>query len=169
MQALLFLDSETVRIFLLNALDAFFFLDDDQSAALLIFDLDPTLPFKLICLPLKPLFLQLIGTFLISSLRCHQKTLCRLLFNLDSLGLLNLLSFKFFLLEHLLTQAKLFFISLGLQSLRFFKLALVKLGQFSLNLQLMGLFFKSNSLLFLLCGFLTSGFFSFIFGSVGLV
>lgn len=113
-QALLFLDSETVRIFLLNALDAFFFLDDDQSVALLVFDLNPTLPFNLICLPLKPLFLQLIGTFLISSLRSHQKTLCRLLFDLDSLGLLNLLSFKFFLLEHLLTQAKLFFISLGL-------------------------------------------------------
>ena len=168
-QALLFLDPETVRIFLLNALDALFFLDDDQSLALLVLDLDSTLPFKLICFPLKPLFLQLIGALFVSSLRCHQKTLCRLLFDLDTLSLLNLLSFKFFLLEHLLTEAKLFFISLGLQSLRFFKLALVKLGQFSLNLQLVGLFFKSNSLLFLLCRLLTSGFFSFVFGSVGFV
>ena len=158
-----------MRFLLLNTLDAFFFFDDYQSVALLVFDLDSTLPFNLICLPLKPLFLQLIGTFLISSLRCHQKALCCLLFDPDSLGLLNLLSFKFFLLKHLLTQAKLFFISLGLQSLRFFKLALVEFGQFSLNLQLMGLFFKSNPLLFLLCRFLTSGFFSFIFGSVGFV
>ena len=56
-----------------------------------------------------------------------------------------------------------------MQSLGFLELALIELGEFGLDLLLVGFFFESNALLLLLMGLFASGFFSLILGPIGLV
>ena len=127
------------------------------------------LTFKFISLSLQPFFFLLGGSLLLRSLRSEHAPLSSLLLKTESFGLFFLLTLLLLSFKLLFAQFKLFFVTLGLETLRFFKLTLVHFGKLGSNHRLMLLFFFLEASLLLLQSLPTSCILSFVLESIGLI
>ena len=169
MQKILLFNPSSASVVFSNALLTLLFLESDLLLARLLFLGKLALALELISLSLESLFFLLGRTLLLRSLGGKHAPFCGLLLESQALGLLLLLPSLLLSLELLLAKSKLFFVPLGLQTLGLLQLALVHLGELRRNHGLVLLFFLLESRLLFFKGLATSGIFSFVFESVGLV
>ena len=168
-KALLFFKALPTSIVFSVALLTSLLLEPESLLTIVLLLGQLALSLKLVGLSLEPLFLLLSGSLLFSSLGGQHTPFSGFLLESKSFSLFLFLPHLLLSLQLLFTQFQLFFISLRLQTLRFFKFTLVHFGKLSGDHGLMLLFFFLKTGLLLFQSLATRSILSFVFESVSLV